>query len=56
MILGGLFSLFQTVLSHLVMKNNVALLEKFLKVPVLDVNKSDNEGNTPLHFSAQAGT
>lgn len=55
LLFGGLLIMFQTLLSYLVMKNNVTLLEKLLKASELDVNKSDKEGNTPLHFSAQAG-
>lgn len=33
----------------------IDLLELMLQVPGLDPNKPDNEGNTPLHFAAQAG-
>jgi ankyrin repeat protein len=31
------------------------MLETILELPGVDVNKPDNEGNTPLHFAAQAG-
>jgi hypothetical protein len=31
------------------------MLEAILELPGVDVNKPDNEGNTPLHFAAQAG-
>lgn len=30
-------------------------LEAILQLQGIDVNKADNEGNTPLHFAAQAG-
>ena len=30
-------------------------LEAALSFPGIDPNMSDNEGNTPLHFAAQAG-
>ncbi|XP_073976247.1 uncharacterized protein [Rhodnius prolixus] len=33
----------------------VELLELLVDVPDLDINLADNEGNTPLHFAAQAG-
>jgi ankyrin repeat protein len=31
------------------------MLEAILELPGVDINKPDNEGNTPLHFAAQAG-
>lgn len=31
------------------------MLEAALSFPEIDVNIPDNEGNTPLHFAAQAG-
>lgn len=50
------FSLFpQTALSYICSTNLTNFLELFLHLPGIDVNKADNEGNTPLHFAAQAG-
>lgn len=34
---------------------SIDVLEQILQLPGLDPNKPDNEGNTPLHFAAQAG-
>ena len=31
------------------------MLEACLSFPGIDANLPDNEGNTPLHFAAQAG-
>lgn len=47
--------LLQTGLSYLASHGPVSLLEAFLSLEGVDVNKPDNEGNTPLHFAAQAG-
>jgi ankyrin repeat protein len=46
---------FQTALSYICSTNLTNFLELFLHLPGIDVNKADNEGNTPLHFAAQAG-
>lgn len=45
----------QTALSYICSTNLTNFLELFLHLPGIDVNKADNEGNTPLHFAAQAG-
>ena len=31
------------------------MLEALVDTPGLDANRADNEGNSPLHFAAQAG-
>lgn len=48
-------NLFQTALSYIASNGPLELLELILQLPGLDPNKPDNEGNTPLHFAAQAG-
>ncbi|XP_066138248.1 ankyrin repeat family A protein 2-like isoform X1 [Euwallacea fornicatus] len=45
----------RTILSHVASNGTIDVLELLLQVPGLDPNKPDNEGNTPLHFAAQAG-
>ncbi|XP_046673820.1 ankyrin repeat domain-containing protein 33B-like [Homalodisca vitripennis] len=45
----------RTALSYLASNGPVSLLEALLSLEGVDVNKPDNEGNTPLHFAAQAG-
>lgn len=45
----------QTALSYVCSTNLTNILDLFLQLPGIDVNKADNEGNTPLHFAAQAG-
>ncbi|CAO1402334.1 unnamed protein product [Diamesa serratosioi] len=45
----------RTALSYVCSTNLSNFLEMFLHLPGVDVNKPDNEGNTPLHFAAQAG-
>lgn len=47
--------LLQTLLSYVASNGSIDLLEFILQLPGLDPNKADNEGNTPLHFAAQAG-
>ncbi|KAF7280117.1 hypothetical protein GWI33_006374 [Rhynchophorus ferrugineus] len=45
----------RTILSYVASNGSHDLLELILQLPGLDPNKPDNEGNTPLHFAAQAG-
>ncbi|XP_058838565.1 uncharacterized protein LOC131694135 isoform X2 [Topomyia yanbarensis] len=45
----------RTAISYICSTNLTNFLELFLQIPGIDVNKPDNEGNTPLHFAAQAG-
>ncbi|KAL1117316.1 hypothetical protein AAG570_004642 [Ranatra chinensis] len=47
--------MFQTTASYLAANGAVELLEVLVQYPTLDINIPDNEGNTPLHFAAQAG-
>lgn len=37
------------------MTGNVAVTRLLIKLPALDINLGDNEGNTALHLAAQAG-
>lgn len=41
---------------HAAMTGNVAIVRMLVKLPVVDVNLADNEGNAALHLAAQAGT
>jgi ankyrin repeat protein len=52
--LDFLFAL-QTPVSHIVSNGLLSMLEAITELPGVDINKPDNEGNTPLHFAAQAG-
>uniref|UniRef100_A0A336L654 CSON005377 protein n=1 Tax=Culicoides sonorensis TaxID=179676 RepID=A0A336L654_CULSO len=45
----------RTAISYLCSSGLTRFLELILQLPDIDVNKPDNEGNTPLHFAAQAG-
>ncbi|XP_063697870.1 serine/threonine-protein phosphatase 6 regulatory ankyrin repeat subunit B-like [Culicoides brevitarsis] len=45
----------RTALSYICSSGLTKFLELILQLPDIDVNKPDNEGNTPLHFAAQAG-
>ncbi|KAG5680455.1 hypothetical protein PVAND_009963 [Polypedilum vanderplanki] len=45
----------RTALSYICSTNLTNFLELFLHLPGIDVNKPDNEGNSALHFAAQAG-
>jgi ankyrin repeat protein len=37
------------------MTGNVPIVRLLVKLPGLDVNLADNEGNTALHLASQAG-
>jgi ankyrin repeat protein len=41
--------------SYIVSNGLLSMLEAITELPGVDINKPDNEGNTPLHFAAQAG-
>uniref|UniRef100_A0A7G3A8L6 Putative 26s proteasome regulatory complex subunit psmd10 n=1 Tax=Lutzomyia longipalpis TaxID=7200 RepID=A0A7G3A8L6_LUTLO len=45
----------RTAISYICSTNLTHFLDIFLQLPGIDINKPDNEGNTPLHFAAQAG-
>ncbi|XP_060535253.1 ankyrin repeat domain-containing protein 33B-like [Cylas formicarius] len=45
----------RTLLSYAASNGSIDILEIILQLQGLDPNKPDNEGNTPLHFAAQAG-
>lgn len=45
----------QTAVSYICSNGLVQFLDILLQIPKIDVNKADNEGNTPLHFAAEAG-
>jgi hypothetical protein len=45
----------QTPVSYIVSSGSLSMLEAITQLPGVDINKPDNEGNTPLHFAAQAG-
>lgn len=49
------FALFQTAISYICSNGLLSFLDIVLQLPRIDVNKGDNEGNTPLHFAAEAG-
>lgn len=42
-------------MSYICSTNLTHILDAFLQIPGLDINQADREGNTPLHFAAQAG-
>ncbi|EEB18980.1 ankyrin repeat-containing protein, putative [Pediculus humanus corporis] len=44
-----------TALSYIASNGTLKNLKTILKLTKIDVNKQDNEGNTPLHFASQAG-
>lgn len=45
----------RTAVSYISSNGPVSILESIIQLPGIDINKPDNEGNTPLHFAAQAG-
>ncbi|VVC32591.1 Ankyrin repeat-containing domain,Ankyrin repeat [Cinara cedri] len=45
----------RTLLSYIASSGSVEIFDEIFRVPNLDYNKPDNEGNTPLHFASQAG-
>ena len=46
---------FQTALSYACSNGFNRVVEFLSQQPHIDLNKADTEGNTPLHYSAQAG-
>ncbi len=48
-------SLFQSPVSHLCGNGMIEMLELLEDIPNIDYNAPDAEGNSPLHFAAQAG-
>lgn len=40
---------------HAAMTGNLAVVRLLVKVPSVDINLADKEGNTALHFASQAG-
>ncbi|XP_055325516.1 uncharacterized protein LOC129579452 [Sitodiplosis mosellana] len=45
----------RTALSYMCSTNTTHFLEALLQVPGIDINKPDNELNTPLHYAAECG-
>lgn len=45
----------QTALSYMCSTNTTHFLEALLQAPGIDINKPDNEFNTPLHYAAECG-
>ncbi|KAF0294103.1 Photoreceptor ankyrin repeat protein [Amphibalanus amphitrite] len=45
----------RTALSHLCVHGNGRCVEEFSRLPFVDANLADRDGNTPLHHAAQAG-
>lgn len=45
----------QTALSYMCSTNTTHFLEALLQVPGIDINKPDNELNTPLHYASECG-
>ncbi|KAJ6640541.1 Ankyrin repeat domain-containing protein 33B [Pseudolycoriella hygida] len=45
----------RTALSYICITSYTKVLDFLLQLRGIDVNKADNEGNTPLHFAAEAG-
>lgn len=45
----------QTAVSYMAGNGAASMLELALSFEGVDPNLPDNEGNTPLHFAAQAG-
>lgn len=45
----------QTALSYMCSTNATHFLEALLRVPGIDINRPDNELNTPLHYAAECG-
>ena len=46
---------FQSPVSHLCANGMIEMLDLLEDIPGIDYNIPDNEGNSPLHFAAQAG-
>lgn len=43
-------------MSYICSNGLTQFLDIMLQLPEIDVNKADNDGNSPLHFAAEAGT
>lgn len=52
---GIICLLLQTAISYMAGNGAATMLELALSFEGVDPNLPDNEGNTPLHFAAQAG-
>lgn len=52
---SGFFIKFQAAVSHLCGNGMIEMLDLLDDMPGIEYNLPDNEGNTPLHFAAQAG-
>ena len=48
-------SIFQVPVSYLCGNGMIEMLELVEDIPGIDYNAPDTEGNTPLHYAAQAG-
>ena len=50
-----IYSIFQVPVSYLCGNGMIEMLELVEDIPGIDYNAPDTEGNTPLHYAAQAG-
>lgn len=45
----------QTALSHVAATSHTEVLRFLLRFKGIEINRPDNDGNTPLHFAAESG-